>query len=93
MELQSDERDLRGDPGHHGLHRLVLRDAHVLERSRQENHPVCDGERKVRFISINLMIVLEQTDCIVLPISCSTTVSLYNLLSSYERLMAVRGTY
>lgn len=44
VELQSDESHLRGDPGHHGLHRLILGDAHVLERSRQENHPVCDRE-------------------------------------------------
>lgn len=44
VELQGDEGDLSGDPGHHGLHRLVLGDAHVLERSWQENHPVCDRE-------------------------------------------------
>lgn len=53
VELQSDESDLRGDPGHHGLHRLILGDAHVLECSWQKNHPVCDREGKVRFISIN----------------------------------------
>ena len=40
VELQGDEGDLRRDPGHHGLHRLILRDAHVLERAWQENHPV-----------------------------------------------------
>ena len=50
VELQGDEGDLRGDPGHHHLHRLVLGDAHVLERSRQENHPVCDREGKVMML-------------------------------------------
>lgn len=48
VELQSDESVLCGDPGHHGLHRLVPGDAHILERSRQENHPVCDIEGKVQ---------------------------------------------
>lgn len=44
VELQSDEGHLGGDPGHHDLHRLVLRDAHVLEGSRQEDHTVCSRE-------------------------------------------------
>lgn len=34
VELQGDESDLCGDPGHHRLHRLILGDAHVLECSR-----------------------------------------------------------
>lgn len=54
VELQSDESDLHGDPGHHSLHRLIPGDAHVLEGSWQENHPVCDTERKVGLIPITV---------------------------------------
>lgn len=54
VELQSDESDLYGDPGHHSLHRLILGDAHVLEGSWQENHPVCDTKRKVGLIPITV---------------------------------------
>lgn len=42
VELQGDEGDISGDPGHHDLHRLVLGHAHVLEHPRQESHLVCD---------------------------------------------------
>lgn len=61
VELQSDESDLRGNAEHLDLHRLILRDAHVLESSRQENHTICnrerERERKVGFMSINHMVV------------------------------------
>lgn len=43
VELQRDEGHLRENPGHHGLNRLILRDAHVLERPRQESHPIWGG--------------------------------------------------
>lgn len=51
VELKSDEGDLRRDAGHLHLHRLILRHAHVLEHSWQENHPICYREGKVRFMS------------------------------------------
>lgn len=47
VELQSDEGNLRGDAGHLHLYRLILRDAHVLEHSRQENHPIFDRGGKL----------------------------------------------
>lgn len=46
VELQRDESDVGRDPGHHRLHGLVSAHAHVLERARQEHHPVCNREGK-----------------------------------------------
>lgn len=46
VELQGDVGHVCRDPGHHGLHRLVPGDADVLERPRQEDHPVCNREGK-----------------------------------------------
>lgn len=47
MKLQGDESDLWGDPGDHGLHRLVLGDIHILKCSRQKNHTICNGESQI----------------------------------------------
>lgn len=66
VELQGDVSDVRGDPGHHGLHRLVPGDAHVLERSRQKNYPVCNREGQSL---INRVASLESIGWSVLPIN------------------------
>lgn len=51
VKLQRDEGDFRDDPGHHGLHSLVLGDAHVLKSSRQENNPVCGRGKNLIYFS------------------------------------------
>lgn len=70
VELQRDEGHVRGDPGHHGLHRLVLRHAHVLEGPRQEDHPVCGTEKRESCLFyINHMMLFLGTDRRMQPIN------------------------
>lgn len=75
VELQSDESDVAGDPGHHGLHRLILGDAHILEHPRQENDPVCYREGEVRIVLNRQSGAKQQKGHSGAIFKCSTAIS------------------